>query len=89
MKYLYVIWLKDNSLPEDDQDHEYPICIYINAENEKSALEWGDFISNNYLLNATSIEKVRSFIDFTKYDNNQYIPEINHGELPTDDKIGW
>lgn len=48
MKFWYTAWVRDNRLPSDDQDFEWPLCFIIEGQTEISAREWGDLVARKY-----------------------------------------
>ena len=48
MKFWYTAWIRNNRLPNDDQDFEWPLCFIIEGQAEISAREWGDLVARKY-----------------------------------------
>ena len=50
MRFWYTAWLRDNRLPDDDQDYEWPLSFIIEGKTFTSAREWGDLVARRYAL---------------------------------------
>ncbi len=87
-RYLYVGWLRDDFFPPDDEDYEWPCCIYIVAENEERASEWGDKLCEEY---ASEMEYsfLKSYIDYDFHENISDTPVVYYGDEMSHEKIGW
>jgi hypothetical protein len=90
--FLYTVWFRDSSLEPDDQDHEWPACILIEAETTKDATEWGNHLSKQYSVRSKIQHFIRSYsepvIDYSKC-NLSNIPRVVYGNDATDEEIGW
>ena len=62
MKFWYTAWIRDNRLPDDDQDYEWPLVFIIEGKTFTSAKEWGDLVAKRYALNLRE-EFVSSIIE--------------------------
>lgn len=43
--FEYVAWFRDESLPVDDEDYEWPGVIYVWAHSAEAARAWGDHLA--------------------------------------------
>ncbi|MEO8290463.1 MAG: hypothetical protein ABI649_05645 [Gaiellaceae bacterium] len=46
--YEYVAWFRDERLPPDDQDYEWPAVFIVVADSAEAALAWGDRLAADY-----------------------------------------
>jgi hypothetical protein len=91
MKYVYTVWFRDPSLPEDDQDHEWPACFVIDGDTESSARLWGDRLSLRY-AGETGNEMMHSnteSFDASELPGIDKLPIVPMGHDATDEEIGW
>ena len=91
MKYVYTVWLRELSLAEDDPDFEWPACFLIDAASERSALEWGDQLSERH-AQSNNQRVVRSTVEVLgtcALPGVGGLPLVREGEDATDDEIGW
>ena len=92
MKYLYTVWFRDNSVPKDDQDYEWPACIIINAKTESNALIWGNHLAKKYSKETSSLDmlwsKVESVFEYSECDLST-TPIIEYGYEASNSEIGW
>ncbi len=56
--WVYVAWIRNHQLPEDDQDCKSPCVIIIEASDEIEAKGWGDKLYKDELSN----DKMQSFL---------------------------
>lgn len=91
MTYVYIVWFRDTSLPENDQDHEWPACFLIEGTVEKTAQTWGDYLAKKYAhaqgvtLLHSSLETVTS----STLPGLELLPVIREGHEASDEQIGW
>ena len=91
MRFVYIVWFRDRSLPADDQDYEWPTCFVIEGQDRESALNWGDHLARRYaqaqgqdLLSS----KIESFEE-TELPGLETLPVIAEGHEATDSELGW
>ncbi len=95
MEYVYTVWFKDTSALPEDQDHEWPACILIEAATESDAKSWGDHLARRYCKKCPNEMFLRSEIrsrddEFYKSVSNWHsTPLVQYGEEASDEKIGW
>jgi hypothetical protein len=91
MKYVYTVWLRELSLPEDDPDFEWPACFLIDGASETSAQQWGDGLSQKHaqLNNQTVVRSTVEELGTTALPGLDSLPLVREGEESTDDEIGW
>lgn len=91
MRYVYTAWLRDDSLPEDDPEFEWPACFVITGRSAESACEWGDHLARRYSL-THGLVMARSNI-VAEADSAlpgvAGLPVILEGKDATDEEIGW
>ena len=91
MKYVYTVWLVDESLPVDDPERDWPACFVIEGQTDRSALNWGDSLAKNYAartrqrVNRSHVESAATS-DLPGIDG---LPVIAEGHEATDAEIGW
>jgi hypothetical protein len=93
-KFVYTVWFRNNSLPKEDQDYEWPACLVIHVSLKAEAQEWGDFLAGRKCENDPEVEFVRSEVLLpgdqcfhnVKWDE---IPSVVYGEEASDEKLGW
>lgn len=91
-KYIYTVWFRDNLSPVGDEDHEYPVCLVIEAENEEKAKEWCDELSQDFSKRNPANEVLNSKIeDIDSYKGSEIssAPFIKYGYKASDEEIGW
>lgn len=91
MRFAYTVWLRNESLPADDQDYEWPACFVIDASTADAARRWGDRLAERYA--ATSGERLIGSaveaVDTSTLPGLDALPVIADGEEAPDEKIGW
>jgi len=91
MKYVYTVWLRDNSLPTDDPDYEWPACFIIDGTTESSTREWGDQLTRRHAA-AHHHDVVRSSVESLEASSlpgTNKLPIVVEGQDVTYDEIGW
>jgi hypothetical protein len=85
-KFSYVAWFRDDPFqPPQGETHEWTACFYVEAENDKLALVWGDHLAHNYATRkATTF--YRSYLDEATW---QPVPVVKYGQEASDEDIGW
>ncbi|MFF5235375.1 hypothetical protein [Dactylosporangium sp. NPDC000521] len=82
--FQYVAWFRDELLPADDEDHEWPGVIFIRASDSSSALAWGDELAK------TCVDKfVRSTVEPWFEPVPVCAVVVAFGERLTAAEIGW
>jgi hypothetical protein len=57
--WIFVAWLRADRLSPDEQDHEYPAVIVIDAESEAAARQWGESLYAEALATDSTHELIR------------------------------
>jgi hypothetical protein len=96
--FEYVAWIRDNYLPPDDQDYEWPAVFLIVAANWEEAKAWGDHLAKRRFPPGddreeflwSKCEDIRSLgpggaLTHTASDG----PVVQAGQDVSDDYIGW
>lgn len=92
MEFIYTAWFRNTTLEQDDQDHEWPACIIIDAVTSRDALSWGDHLAKRFSKRSAVEIFLRSnceAVDFSDYHDLNAVPQIPYGYEATDDEIGW
>lgn len=92
MNYLYRAWLRDNALHSDEQDHEWPACILIDAEMKEKAIERGNQLANKRLESIKTEIILLSNADEVGINSKnelQNSPKVKYGVEATNDGIIW
>lgn len=84
-----MVWFKDASEPPDEQDHEWPACIFIAATDETDAQRWGDYLAARFCRSHPNNEFLHSYIDRDASGCLDQVPRIQVGDEATDEVIGW
>jgi hypothetical protein len=90
-KFLYAVWFRDLSLPEDDQDHEWVAVFVIEARDQQAAKAWGDTLST-WRCNSGGQEKLESSIEPLVDPippNVGALPVVREGCDESFSQIGW
>jgi hypothetical protein len=91
MKYVYTAWLRDESLPSDDPDHEWPACFVIDGSTEASAKKWGDRLAEGYAgtHGQSVLRSAAEALETSTLPGVDILPVILEGQEAADDDIGW
>jgi hypothetical protein len=84
--FEYVVWFRDESLPPDDQDFEWPACFLVEALSDTAAQKWGDHLAGSY---ATRTAQVFLWSRVDAPSGSTGLPIVREGELASDSYIGW
>jgi hypothetical protein len=79
-KFPYVAWFRDNpSQPPHGETHEWTACFYVEAENDKLALAWGNHLAHSYATRkATTF--YHSYLDEATWQASSYpVPLVKYG----------
>jgi len=88
--YLYVAWFRDTSMLPDDQDYEWPACIWILATSDTGAIMWGDHLGMRYAARKPTQLFLGSYLDLdTEFDSQGDTPVVRFGEYASNEVIGW
>ena len=82
--FEYVAWFRDESLPPEDQDYEWPGCIWIEAADSASARRWGDELAKS-CLDKFLWSTVEPWLDPVPEGS----PLARVGQRLTAEEIGW
>jgi hypothetical protein len=55
VRFEYVAWFRDERLPPDDEDDEWPAVFVIQAPDQDDAKEWGDRLAAQRALDTSEI----------------------------------
>jgi hypothetical protein len=86
--FLYTVWLRDDTLLPEDEDHEWPCCFVIVAGSEAEALAWGDHLATDYCARCTCTF-LRSHAEPVAAGVSGSLPRVPSGVTMSDDAIGW
>lgn len=89
---MFTVWFRNESLPPDEEDYEWPACFIISAANERKAQEWGGHLANRFSRSHPNERLLRVKVEpIEKYSTESLasVPRIEHGYEATDDEIGW
>jgi hypothetical protein len=92
MEFTYTAWFKNTALEQEDQDHEWPACIIIDADTSSDALSWGDHLAKRFSERSATEIFLRSsceIVDCSVYLDFNSVPRIRYGYEAKDDEIGW
>jgi hypothetical protein len=90
-QYVYTVWLRQLSLPEDDPDFEWPACFLIEGTSAEAAKHWGDYLSQRY-ARKNDAQVVSSAVEAKEtcdLPGLAQLPLVREGEDATDKEIGW
>ena len=82
--FEYVAWFRDESLPPDHQDYEWPGCVWIEAADSESAQRWGD-----ELAKSCPDKFLRSTVEPWLDPVPEGQPFARVGQRLTNAEIGW
>ncbi len=86
--WVYVAWIRNHGIPEEDQDYEIPCVIIINAESDLDAKKWGDELYKEALSNDNTNSflwsEVSSKDDYRNKDGRIFFSNdhINWSDIP-------
>jgi hypothetical protein len=90
---MYSAWFYDIRFPPDDQDCEWVAMFILEANSESEALEWGDYLAQDYSTNNTDNRFFKSYVESpSEYQmclDIQTTPRVKFGEVPSKEYIGW
>lgn len=91
MRYIYTAWLRDDSLPEDDPEFEWPACFLISGRSAESARQWGDHLAKRYSVSHGLVVSRSGVVAETDsaLPGVAGLPVVEEGSDATDDEIGW
>jgi len=89
MKYIYSVWFRDVTRPDDDQDYEWVACFLVEAVSAKAAKAWADHLSHrrerdDAVFLRSSLEEQRS-----SHLDTSGLPLVTDGVDSDDAHIGW
>lgn len=89
-RFVYTVWFRDRAFPPDDQDHEWPACLVVEAGDAVQALSWGDHLARSYVARRTGQQFLSSAVDVvTEGDNSGTLHVVSFGQDASDAEIGW
>jgi hypothetical protein len=85
-RYLYSAWFRDDTLPTDDQDHEWVACFLVEASSPEDAQRAGD-----QLARARAVRAREPFLSSSVAlpDGSENLPVVRARDLSADRDIGW
>lgn len=89
-EFVYVAWLRDSTLGETDQDHEYPAVVLIHATDVSAAKSWGDELYSRVIAEQRQLTLIRSEMQSRHdpmYDDADWasVPQTSVGaQIPLD-----
>lgn len=92
MNCLYTAWFRNTLFRPDEQDHEWPACIVIDANTLEDAKAWGDHLAKQFSDRSPSeqfLHSVAKPIEDNADVDIQSTPRIKYGYNATDEEIGW
>lgn len=88
-QFLYTVWLQDHGLLPEDQDHEYPACLLIEAHDLNEAKEWGDFLASSQSgVGPQNHTVLRSDVQVPE-DIPPTVPLVHYRTIPSWETLGW
>ena len=89
-RFQYTAWFRDLDASPDDEDHEWPACLLIEAADPPEAAFWGDHLARGFARRRASERFLHSTIEPDDGSwNADSVPVIRVGDEPTDEEIGW
>ena len=90
-RYVYTAWFRDTCISPDDQVHEWPACLIIQAEAAEEALSWGDRLARAFserriievCLNSYVVDESEASGDLAT------LAVVPVGYEASDEEIGW
>ena len=90
-RYVYTAWCRDTCISPDDQDHEWPACLIIEAETAEEAFSWGDRPAGAFserridevCLNLYAVDESEASRDLAT------LAVVPLGYEASDEEIGW
>ena len=79
MEFIYTAWFRNTALEKEDQDHEWPACIIVDAEKSSDALSWGNHLAKSYSDRSATEIFLRSdceIVDSSVYHDFSSVPRI-------------
>lgn len=81
-RFEYVAWVRDHSLPVEDEDYEWCDVLRITASSAAEAQECGDALAKDSYPPGTSQEFVRSSVELTDARPHPSAPEVDASRPP-------
>ena len=91
MKYIYTAWFRNDDLPADDPDCEWPACFVIDGTTESSAKDWGDRLSRRYAAEHRQafLRSSTETLEHSTLPGTDSLPIVRQGQDASDEEIGW
>jgi hypothetical protein len=80
MRFAYLAWLRDWSLPPDDPKHERVVEFVVIAYTKERAKEWGDELVRRRLAGHGDTELSRSAATVAHGHSDPGVPSVRYGE---------
>lgn len=88
MRFVYVLWYRNNYLDPEDKDYEAAHLLQVDADSAERALQWGDHVVS-LDIEAHGSSFVRSHVvpasDPMYCEHLEEMPLIFDGRLPEQD----
>ena len=91
-RFLYTAWFRDPATDPDDQDHEWPACMYVTADTLEAARNWGDVLAHRRPHRPPPLIFLHSTVEREHAEPagvGHALPAIADGEDAADTMIGW
>jgi mannose/cellobiose epimerase-like protein (N-acyl-D-glucosamine 2-epimerase family) len=88
VRFEYVVWFRDERFTPDDEDYEWPACIWIDAASADEALAGGDHLARAYSARCGK-EAVFLSSHLDPPTPGADLPVVRAGEQASDEHIGW
>ena len=93
-RFVYAAWFRDMTLQSEDEDCEWVACFEIEADLERAAQQWGDYLAKAMCGRRPDQEflssEVRTIGDPMYADTDlEALPKVQFGQDLTDEEIGW
>ena len=86
--YQYVAWFRDAMFPDGDVDAEWCACFVIIADDQDSALRYGDELARDFAERRDNETFLYSYIDvYVAWGKGG--PTVRVGDRNADSIIGW
>ena len=90
-KFLYTAWFRDLSMPQDEQDHEWPACFLVEAQVSLAARSRGDELVKRYVARQSNVAFLRATVEDARSAEGDLstLPILRIGEELSDRDVGW
>lgn len=90
-KYVYTAWFRNDDVPADDPDHEWPACFVIDGASRSSAKKLGDRLSRRYATEHRQdfLRSSTEALENSTLPGTDSLPVVREGQEISDEEIGW